>query len=57
MAAIRNLLELPSDLPLPLDDGGARHLTGVKLPDLALPATMAHRSTSRGSKAARSSTF
>jgi len=39
MAAIRNLLELPSDLPLPLDDGGARHLTGVKLPDLALPAT------------------
>jgi len=39
MAATRNLLELPSDLPVPVDDGGARHLTGMKLPDFALPAT------------------
>jgi peroxiredoxin len=30
---------LPSDIPVPQDDGGARHLTGVKLPDLPLPAT------------------
>jgi peroxiredoxin len=30
---------LPPDIPVPLDDGGARHLTGMKLPDLALPAT------------------
>jgi peroxiredoxin len=30
---------LPPDIPAPRDDGGARHLTGMKLPDLALPAT------------------
>ena len=30
---------LPSDIPVPQDDGGARHLTGMKLPDLPLPAT------------------
>src|SRR5207302_6863142 len=30
---------LPDDLPAPQDDGAARHLTGAKLPDLALPAT------------------
>jgi peroxiredoxin len=39
MSATRNLLDLPSDLPVPVDDGGARHLTGATLPDLALPAT------------------
>jgi peroxiredoxin len=32
-------LVLPADLPAPEDDGGARHLTGAKLPDVALPAT------------------
>jgi peroxiredoxin len=37
--APRNLLELPKNLPVPQDDGGARHLEGMKLPDLALPAT------------------
>jgi len=26
-------------IPVPQDDGAARHLTGMKLPDLALPAT------------------
>lgn len=36
---IRNLLELPPDLPVPVDDGAARHLAGMRLPDLALPAT------------------
>ncbi len=30
---------LPSDIPVPQDDGRARHLTGLKLPDIALPAT------------------
>ncbi len=30
---------LPPDIPAPEDDGGARHLTGMKLPDVALPAT------------------
>jgi peroxiredoxin len=30
---------LPPDIPAPKDDGGARHLTGMKLPDVALPAT------------------
>ncbi len=30
---------LPPGIPVPQDDGAARHLTGVKLPDLALPAT------------------
>ncbi len=36
---IKNLLELPPGLPVPLDDGAARHLAGLRLPDLALPAT------------------
>lgn len=30
---------LPPDIPAPQDDGRARHLTGVRLPDLTLPAT------------------
>lgn len=34
-----NPLELPADLPAPVDDGGARHLVGSAWPDLALPAT------------------
>ena len=34
-----NPLVLPPDIPVPQDDGGARHLSGIKLPDLALPAT------------------
>jgi peroxiredoxin len=36
---MRNLLELPKDLPRPIDDGAADHLTGLALPDLALSAT------------------
>jgi peroxiredoxin len=35
----KNLLDLPADLPAPVDDGGARHLVGRSWPDLALPAT------------------
>ena len=30
---------LPPGIPVPQDDGAARHLAGAKLPDLALPAT------------------
>jgi peroxiredoxin len=30
---------LPPDIPAPEDDGGARHLPGMKIADLALPAT------------------
>ncbi|ABG04046.1 Redoxin [Rubrobacter xylanophilus DSM 9941] len=30
---------LPEDLPVPQDDGAARHLPGTRLPSLALPAT------------------
>ena len=30
---------LPPDIPVPQDDGAARHLSGMTLPDLALPAT------------------
>jgi peroxiredoxin len=30
---------LPPDIPAPEDDGGARHLPGMKVADLALPAT------------------
>jgi peroxiredoxin len=37
--APRDINVLPDDLPVPQDDGGARHLTGLKLPALALPAT------------------
>jgi peroxiredoxin len=31
--------QLPDDLPAPVDDGAARHLTGLRLPRVALPAT------------------
>jgi peroxiredoxin len=30
---------LPDDLPVPQDDGGARHLAGMRLPSVALAAT------------------
>lgn len=34
-----NPASLPSDLPVPEDDGAARHLPGTAMPDLALPST------------------
>jgi peroxiredoxin len=34
-----NPLVLPDNLPVPQDDGAARHLAGFRLPDIALPAT------------------
>jgi peroxiredoxin len=30
---------LPSDLPVPVDDGAADHLPGMRIPPIALPAT------------------
>ena len=32
-------MELPKDLPVPQDDGACNHLTGMKLPPLALRST------------------
>ena len=37
--SVHNPLKLPPDLPVPQDDGGARHLTGMRAPDLPLAAT------------------
>jgi peroxiredoxin len=34
-----DLHHLPSDLPVPVDDGAARHLRGAALPSVALPST------------------
>ena len=34
-----DLYHLPSNLPAPVDDGAARHLTGAALPPVALPST------------------
>jgi len=39
MTELRNLLDLPADLPVPVDDGACDHLPGMRLPSLALPAT------------------
>ena len=37
--ALHDPTQLPDDLPVPQDDGAARHLTGMRLPDIALAAT------------------
>ena len=34
-----NVNQLPPNLPRPKDDGGAKHLAGMTLPDLELPST------------------
>jgi peroxiredoxin len=39
MAEPRNLLDLPANLPVPVDDGACDHLPGMRLPSLPLPAT------------------
>jgi peroxiredoxin len=36
---MRNLLELPADLPIPEDDGGCSHLQGMLIPAIALKST------------------
>lgn len=38
-SAIPDLAALPPDLPVPADDGAARHLAGRTIPALTLPAT------------------
>ena len=38
-----NLNQLPANLPRPTDDGGARHLEGMAMPDLELPSTANRR--------------
>jgi peroxiredoxin len=38
-----NLNQLPANLPRPKDDGAARHLKGMALPDLELPSTSNRR--------------
>lgn len=35
-----DLHSLPSDLPIPMNDGAANHLIGLRLPPLALPSTL-----------------
>jgi peroxiredoxin len=39
MARSDSLFTLPADLPVPVDDGAAGHLTGMALPSIPLPAT------------------
>src|SRR5438093_7755576 len=34
-----DVYQLPADLPVPVDDGAARHLVGAPLPPVALPST------------------
>ena len=36
---MNNYNELPSDLPIPQDDGSTNHLKGMKLPPVSLEAT------------------
>lgn len=37
-----NLYELPKDLPVPIDDGGANHLLGMNVPSVPLSSTANH---------------
>lgn len=39
MTASQNPTELPKDLPVPVDDGGAKHLPGMHLPAIPLRST------------------
>ncbi len=39
MASTRDPNILPANLPIPQDDGAARHLAGMRLPSIALAAT------------------
>jgi len=36
---MKNLYQLPNDLPVPVDDGACDHLTGSKMPSVALRST------------------
>ena len=35
-------MELPADLPVPVDDGAAAHLRGMQMPHVVLPSTAGH---------------
>ncbi len=37
-----NLYEIPSNVPVPVDDGACDHLTGMRLPSVALRSTSGH---------------
>ena len=37
--AAADFTDLPADLPVPEDDGAARHLAGLRVPELGLPAS------------------
>ncbi|HYY38599.1 MAG TPA: peroxiredoxin [Xanthobacteraceae bacterium] len=39
MSTLHDPTVLPADLPVPQDDGAARHLTGMRLPSVSLEAT------------------
>jgi peroxiredoxin len=41
--ATGNFNDLPANLPVPKDDGGAKHLRGMAIPDLELPSTANRR--------------
>jgi peroxiredoxin len=43
MARTDDLYALPPNLPAPVDDGACGHLTGMEVPDLALPSTGGRR--------------
>jgi peroxiredoxin len=38
-----NLSQLPSDLPIPQDDGAAKHLKGMRIPEISLHATTGNK--------------
>ncbi|HKV43283.1 MAG TPA: peroxiredoxin [bacterium] len=37
--SVHNPLDLPPDLPVPVDDGACAHLSGMRMPPVALPST------------------
>jgi peroxiredoxin len=37
--SVHNPLDLPPNLPVPVDDGAADHLRGMRVPSIALPST------------------
>jgi len=39
MTSSDNFQTLPANLPIPIDDGACDHLRGLRLPEIALPAT------------------
>jgi peroxiredoxin len=48
-----DIYDIPSDLPIPTDDGGVRHLCGRLMPPVPLPATMGGTRTPQQGDAGR----